>query len=131
MSERIKPIVGAAVTAWVVFFVGVTYVFGPAMAADAPAGPLGPGWATLAITSILLVLFFDWANQFVGNPVRTGLIIAVSQILLVDVYYVLNGMRGVTAAAISALLLVVGWLAAATVYARLSAGGLGEAGGDT
>lgn len=131
MSERIKPIVGAVVTAFVVFYVGVTYVFGPAMAADAPAGPMGPGWATLAITSILLVLFFDWANQFVGNPVRTGLIIAVSQILLVDVYYVLNGTRGVAAAAISAFLLVVGWLAAATVYAKLSGGGAGDAGAAT
>ena len=57
------------------------------------------------------------------------MIVAISQILLVDVYYVLNGTRGVAAAGISAVLLIVGWFAAGTVYGKLSDGAAGgEAG---
>jgi hypothetical protein len=122
MSERIKPILGALVTSYVVFYVGITYFFGPAMASDAPAGPMMAGWLSLAVVSLLLVLFYDWVNQQVGNPVKSGLIVAISQILLVDVYYVMNGTRGVTAAAYSVILLLVGWSVVGVVYGKLSNG---------
>ncbi|GMR13859.1 MAG: hypothetical protein BMS9Abin29_2083 [Gemmatimonadota bacterium] len=119
MSARLKPLLGALITVYVVFFVGVTYFFGPLMASDVPAGPMMPGWMSLAIVSVLLVLFFDWVNGSVGNPVRSGLIVAIGQLLLVDVYYVLNGTRGIAAAGASAVLLIVGWVAVGIVYGKL------------
>lgn len=138
MSERMKPILGALVTSYIIFYLGVTYFFGPIMANDAPAGPMMPDWASLAVESVLLVLFFDWVNVSVGNPVRSGLIVALSQILLVDVYYVLNGTRGIAAAGASAALLIVGWTVIGIVYGKLSGGApagaetqaAGAAGGD-
>ena len=51
------------------------------------------------------------------------MIIAVSQILLVDVYYVLNGSRGVAAGGGErALLLLVAWGLIGTVYGKMSDG---------
>ncbi len=126
MSARMKPLLGALVTAYIIFYVGTTYFFGPAMAADVPAGPMLPAWLSLAATSVVLVMLFDWVNLSVGNPVRSGLIIAISQALLVDFYYVMNGTRGVMAAAASAVLLVVGWSVVGMVYGKLS-GGASEA----
>ncbi len=129
MSARLKPLLGALITAYIVFFVGVTYFFGPLMANDAPAGAMMPGWLSLAIVSVLLVLFFDWVNVSVGNPIRSGLIVAIGQILLVDVYYVLNGTRGIAAAGASAALLIVGWVAVGMVYGKLSGASAHDAGG--
>ena len=129
MSARMKPLLGALVTAYVVFYLGNTYFFAPAMANDAPTGAMLPAWLSLAVTSVVLVMLFDWVNLSVKNPVRSGLIIAISQALLVDFYYVLNGTRGVTAAGISAVLLLVGWGAVGMVYGKLSDGQPTEAAG--
>ena len=129
MSARLKPLLGALITAYIIFFLGVTYFFGPIMANDAPAGAMVPAWLSLAIVSVLLVLFFDWVNVAVGNPVRSGLIVAIGQILLVDVYYVLNGTRGIAAAGASAVLLIVGWVAVGVVYGKLSGASAHDAGG--
>ncbi|MCH7565190.1 MAG: hypothetical protein IH968_15365 [Gemmatimonadetes bacterium] len=120
MSARLKPLLGALITAYTIFFVGVTYFFGPLLANDAPTGAMVPGWLSLAIVSVLLVLFFDWVNVSVGNPIRSGLIVAIGQIILVDVYYVLNGTRGIAAAGASVVLLLVGWVAVGVVYGKLS-----------
>ena len=125
MSERMKPILGALVTAYIIFYLGVTYFFGPILANEMPA------WASLAVVSVLLILLFDWVNVSVGNPVRSGLIVALSQILLVDVYYAMNGMRGIAAAGASAVLLIVGWTAVGLVYGMLSGGAPAGAGAQT
>ena len=106
MSERMKPILGALVAAYIIFYLGITYFFGPILANDMPAEAMIPGWASLA--SVFLILLYDWVNVSVGSPVRSGLIVALSQILLVDVYYVINGSRGFAAAGASAALLIVG-----------------------
>ena len=97
MSDRIKPLLGALVAGYIVFFVAATYLYQP-VAAPPAMDPLVPNWLSLAIGLVLLVLFFDWMNQAVGNPMKSGIIIAVSQILLVDCLYVLNGNRDITAA---------------------------------
>jgi len=55
------------------------------------------------------------------------MIVAVSQIILVDMYYALNGQRAVIAAAASAALLLVSWAAVGTVYGKLLDGGPGDA----
>ena len=120
MSERIKPIVGAVAVGFLFNLAGITYFFGPILANDAPTGAMVPGWLSLLITSVLLILFYDWVAQAVGRPVQAAVIVAVSQILLVDVYYVLNGARGVAAAAASAVLLLVGWVLIGLVYGALS-----------
>ena len=109
MSERIKPILGALVTTLVIGYVGVTYFFGPIMADDAPAGPLMPSWASLGVYALISVLFYDWVNQQVGHPLKSAMIMAISQILLVDVYYVMNGSRGMAAAGASIVVLLVAW----------------------
>ncbi len=51
------------------------------------------------------------------------MIIALSQILLVDVYYVLNGQRTMMVAGASAVVLLVGWVAGGMVYGKLLGGG--------
>lgn len=127
MSERMKPLLAALVTAYILFFLGTRYLFAPAIAADAPAGPLMPSWASLAVAAILSILFFDWINQSMKNPLRSALTIAIAQILLVDVYYVMNGIRGAYAAGISIVVLVVGWAGVGFVYNALSGGAGGAA----
>ena len=122
MSDRIKPLLGALVAIYVINFAGVTLFFGPILADDAPTGELAPVWLSLAIVAVLLVIFYDWVNQAVGSPVKSAMIIAVSQILILDVYYVLNGTRGIAAAGASAALLLVSWGVAGMVYGKLSDG---------
>ncbi len=122
MSDRWKPILGAIVAAYIINFAGVTYFFGPIAANDTSAGAMVPGWLSLAIVSVLLVLFYDWVNQAVGSPVQSAMIVAISQVLLVDVYYVLNGTRGLATAGASAVLLLVSWGVIGMVYGKLSDG---------
>ena len=129
MSDRMKPIVGALAAAYIINFAGVTYFFGPIAANDTSAGAMVPTWLSLAIVSVLLILFYDRVNQAVGNPVQSAMIVAISQILLVDVYYVLNGTRGIATAGASAVLLLVGWGVIGMVYGKLSDGQGAEAAG--
>ncbi len=123
MSERMKPILGALVTAIVVNYLGVYYFYGPIAESAGPGTMELPRGVALVIASVFFILFFDWANQQVKNPVMTGVIIAVSQILLVDVYYYLSGQRPMMQAAASAALLLVSWIAVGMVYGKMSGGG--------
>ncbi|MEZ5312727.1 MAG: hypothetical protein R2862_03280 [Thermoanaerobaculia bacterium] len=56
-----------------------------------------------------------------GNAMKAAVAIALAQLLLVDVDFVLSGERGAAAGAASALLLLVSWTATGFVYGRLSA----------
>ena len=76
-------------------------------------------WISLAIISVLSAVFLDWINQSVNQPMKSAMIIAISQILLVDVYYVLNGSRGVGPAFASIVVLLAMWGVAGTVYGKL------------
>ena len=131
MSERMKPILGALVTAYIVFYLGTTYFFGPILANEAPPEAMMPAWASLAVASVFFILLYDWVNVSVGGPIRSGLIVALSQIVLVDFYYALNGSRGLAAAGASAALLIVGWTAVGIVYGKLSGGAPAGAGAQT
>ncbi len=122
MSERMKPILAGLVAAIVVNYVGVTYLFGPVAAQDAPAGPMIPPIAALIVTSVIFILFYDWVNQQVGHAFKSAMVVALSQILLVDVYYLLNGQRGLMAAGASAVVLLASWGAVGMVYGKLSEG---------
>lgn len=128
MSSRVQAMVGTAITAFIIFWLGVRFVFGPVVANDQPGTAL-PSWLALAIASIIFVFLLDWAATAVGNAVKAALIISLSQIVLVDIYYPLNGTRGWAAAAASIVVLLVGWFIVGTVYGKLS-GGSGSASGE-
>jgi hypothetical protein len=119
MSARIKPILAALVTTLVIGYVGVTYFFGPLMASDAPGGPMMPSWASLLLYGTVGVLFYDWVNQQMNAPMKAAMVLAISQILLVDFYYVLNGTRGVAAAGASVVVLLAAWGGAGAAYGAL------------
>ena len=121
MAARWKPILGALSVGYLFNLAGIAWFSGPILANDMPMGPVVPGWVALLIAAVLYVLLLDWAARVVGHPQRAALLIAVSQILLVDVYYVLTGTRGVVAAVASAVQILAGWTIIGSVYDRLSA----------
>jgi len=126
VNGDMKALGGAAVTGFVLFYVLTTYVFNPVMANDAPGAAMNP-FLTLAVTSIVGVLILSWINGSVGNATKSGAIIAICQIALVDIYYPMGGQRGWTAAAVSAAVLLVGWSVVGMVYGKLSSAGPAEA----
>ncbi|HSG07977.1 MAG TPA: hypothetical protein VLA36_06455 [Longimicrobiales bacterium] len=119
MTERMKPILGAMVTSVIVNYLGVYYFYGPIAQTAAPSGLELPRGVALLIAMIFFVLFFDWVNQQMKNPLKSAMVIALSQILLVDVYYVLNGQRPLTQALASVVVLLVGWGVTGMVYGKL------------
>ena len=119
MSARMKPILGGMVAAILVNYLGVYYFYGPIAESAGPGTMALPRGVALVIASVFFVLFFDWANQHVGDPMKTALIVAISQILLVDVYYYLNGQRSLSQAAASVVVLMVSWVAVGMVYGKL------------
>lgn len=122
MSARMKPILGGLITAILVNYLGVYYFYGPIAASAGPGTMDLPRGVALVIASAFFIVFFDWANQTIRNPMKTGLIIAVSQILLVDVYYYLSGQRPLSQAAASVVVLMVSWVAVGMVYGKLMGG---------
>ena len=64
-----------------------------------------------------MVLFLDWVNQSIGNPIRSAMVIGVSKILLVDVP---NGTREIGVALASVVVLLVGYGITGFVYGKLS-----------
>ena len=128
MSERMKPILGGMVTGIIVNYLGVYYFYGPIAESAGPGTMELPRGVALVIATVFFVLFFDWANQQIGNPIKTGLIVAISQILLVDVYYYLSGQRPMSQALASVVVLLVSWLAVGAVYGKLM--GAGSQGAD-
>ena len=126
MNGDMKAIIGAVVTGFVLFFVLTTYVFNPVMEGDTPGAAMNP-FLTLAVVSIVGAFILVWIDGSVGNPVKSGAIIAISQIALVDIYYPMGGQRGWTAAVVSAVVLLVGWTVVGFVYGKLSGGSSAEA----
>ena len=122
MGARIKPIIGAALTGAVIAYLGTQFIFDPAMPEPA-FEPMLPIVASLAVFWIVMSLFFDWAVQKTGKTMLTAMVIALSQILLVDFNYVMLGRRELTPALVSVGTILFTWTAAAFVYDKLSAKG--------
>jgi hypothetical protein len=116
---RWKPIIAALATALVVSSFGVVRFYAPIADADAPGGPPVPLALGFSVSIPLLVLFFDWVSRQMGSPMKAAMTVAISQLLLVDVDYVLSGKRGVAAGSASALLLLVNWSLIGAVYGKL------------
>jgi len=119
MGVRIKPIIGAALTGAVIAYLGTQFIFNPAMPEPA-FEPMLPIVASLAVFWIVMSLFFDWAVQKTGKTMLTAMVIALSQILLVDFNYVLIGRRELHPALVSVGVILVSWAAVAFVYDKLS-----------
>ena len=124
MCDRIKPIIGAGFAGAVTSYFAVTMLVNPAMAnaGSSPAfEPLVPNMVvSMALYWIVAIVFFDWAVQKTGQTMNTAIVIAVSQILLVDFSYVIVGRRELTPALYSVGIILFMWVATAFVYDKLS-----------
>ncbi len=122
---NIKALLGTAIVSGVTGFLLNTYLFTPTLSADAvaaaAAAAMVPAYAMWAVTSVINAFVISWVTGMTGNGVKSGLVIAVSQIVLVDVFYVLDGRRALATAAASAVLLLVVWVASGYTYGKLSA----------
>jgi hypothetical protein len=116
MKGRFGAVLAASVTAAIVNFVGVLYFFQPIAGADSPGEPLLPAAVSFLVYVVLSVLLLDWVNQKVGDPMRAGLVIALSQIILVSVDFVLRGDRGLATGGASAVLILITWLGMGAAY---------------
>ena len=120
MVGRIKSIVGGAFTGCVIAYFAVEYLFNPRMPAPAFDAVLGNPIASSIVFWIVSTLFFDWVVQNTGKTMFSAMVIALSQILLVDFNYVLIGRRELMPALVSVAVLLVSWAAVAFVYDKLS-----------
>ena len=122
MGERMKSIVGAAVAGGVIAYLGTTYLFYPAMADNPSEGveAILSSPLDIVVYVIIAVVFFDVFVQKVGNTMLTAMLFAVSQILILDVFYVLNGNRAAYPAFLSAGLLLASWYAIGWTYDKLA-----------
>ncbi len=120
MAGRIKSIIGGALTGGVLTYFAVQYLFNPAMPEPAFEAVLGNPIAASVVYWIVSILFFDWAVQKTGNTMLTAMVIALSQLLLVDFNYVLIGRRELAPALVSVGVILASWAAVAFVYDKLS-----------
>ena len=122
MKIRLLALIAAFATLSASYFIGVSYFYGPIAEADTPGEPLLPMAAAFFVSILLYVLLFAWLSEQTRSPIKAALAIAIAQLLLVDVDYVLSGDRGVAAGGASALLLLVSWGLVGLVYQGLSRG---------
>ena len=122
---NIKALLGTAIVSGVTGFLLNTYLFTPTLSADAVAAAAAaamlPAYASIALMGVINALMISWVTGMTGNGVKAGLVIALSQILLVDVFYVLDGRRALATAAASVVALLVSLVASGYTYGKLSA----------
>ena len=116
--KRVTAIVAAALVAVAVNFFGVVFFFRPIAEGDSQIGPLPPPAIGFLIYVLLSVLVLDWAVQRFGQPMKVGLVIAASQIILVT-DLVLRGERGIATGAAGAVLILVTWTAMGFAYRKV------------
>ena len=116
MRNRFGAVAAAAITSAVLNFVGVFYFFQPISAADSAGDPILPAAVGFMIFIVLSVLLLDWVSQQIGHPVKAGVVIALSQIILVSIDFVLRGERGLATGMASAVLILITWIAMGSVY---------------
>ena len=122
MGERMKSILGAAAVGGIIAYIGTEYLFYPAMVANPPDqvdAIVSSPW-DIVLYVLILVVFFDVFVQKVGNTMVMAMSFATAQILILDVFYVLNGTRAAYPAVLSAIVLLVSWYSIAKVYDALA-----------
>ena len=120
MGERMKSILGAAVVGGVIAYIGTEYLLFRAME-NAPSGEVMLSSPLDVIVYVIIaVVFLDVFVQKVGNTMVTAMSFATAQILVLDVFYVLNGTRAAYPAVLSVVILLVSWYAIAKVYDALA-----------
>lgn len=128
MIRRLPALIGAFLTLSVIYMIaGFVFLDGAHIFDASSTGPLVLPVIGFAISNGLYVLFYSWVVEQVGQPVKAALIVAISQLLLVDVDYVLGGQRSVVGGIVSALVLLVAWTMVGLVYEVLSTRGKGGA----
>lgn len=119
MGRRVAAFVSAWACLSVLYLAGF-FFFGRLFAGESlVAPPPVPFFVGFALSNALLVLFFAWLVEEMDHPVKAGLAIAVSQLLLVNVTYVLTGSRTPVAGAASSAVLLVTWPLVALVYSKI------------
>lgn len=119
MKRRILALIGAWVCLSIVYMAGFM-LFGPLFADEAlVAPPLVPFFFGFALSNTLFVLFFAWVSEQMDHVLKAAITVAVSQLLLVNVNYVLTGGRTVVAGIASSVVLLVAWPLVAVVYQSL------------
>lgn len=114
--SRTKAVIAAAVVAVAVNFFGVVFFFRPIAEADS-VGWLPPQAVGFSVYVLLSVFVLDWGVRRFGQPVKMGLVIAFSQIILViDLF--LRGERGIATAAAGAVLILATWTAMGYAYGK-------------
>ena len=122
MGERMKSILGAAAAGGIIAYIGTEFLFFPAMEANPPDqvdALVSSPW-DIVLYVLILVVFFDVFVQKVGNTMVMAMSFATAQILILDVFYVLNGTRAAYPAVLSAFVLLVSWYSIAKVYDALA-----------
>lgn len=117
MGRRITALIAAALVAVAVNFFGVVFFFRPIAEADSVGGWLPPPTIGFLVYVLLSVLVLDWAIRRFGKPIKVGLVIALSQIIMI-IDLVLRGDRGVATGAAGALLVLVTWTAMGFAYGK-------------
>lgn len=120
MMRKVTALAGAWVCLSAAYMLGFILT-GHLYAGEAEGGrPLVPFFLGFAISNALLVLFFSWVSEQMDSALKAGLTVAISQLLLVNVTYVLSGSRTVVAGIASSSVLLVSWSLVAVVYQTLS-----------
>ena len=123
MGERMKSILGAAAVGGIIAYIGTEFLFFPAMEANPSeifTDALVPKPWDIVLYVLILVVFFDVFVQKVGNTMLMAMSFATAQILILDVYYVLNGNRAAYPAVLSAIVLLASWYAIGKAYDALA-----------
>ena len=123
MGERMKSILGAAAAGGIIAYIGTEFLFYPAMEANPYeifTDALVPKPWDIVLYVLILVVFFDVFVQKVGNTMLTAMSFATAQILILDVFYVLNGNRAAYPAVLSAIVLLASWYAIGKAYDALA-----------
>ena len=119
MGAKSKPIAGAFLTLATLYLLGVVLILDPVAAGDAPSGPLVPQPVGFVIAIAIYIALVVWLEDAMGSPFKAAMAVALSQLTLVNIDFVLSGKRGITTAVVSAALLLVSWSATAWVFGRL------------
>ncbi|WP_419950051.1 hypothetical protein [Candidatus Palauibacter sp.] len=113
MNPRNKALAGAFLSMLILYFLLHRFVYEPV------AGVALPGWVALIVSGAIATCFLDWVDQTVRDPVRSALIIAISQVIVVHVYGWLRGDVELLAGVVGSVLLIAGWGLVGFIYGKL------------